>query len=50
MGSCNFSRIDDQELYINISDQLNQPLITVFGVNYNILNIAGGMAGVEYMT
>ncbi len=50
MGSCNFSRIDDQELYINISEQLNQPLITVFGVNYNILNIAGGMAGVEYMT
>ena len=47
-GSCNFSRIDDQELYINISDKLNEPMINVFGVNYNILNIAGGMAGVEY--
>lgn len=49
-GSCNFSRIDDQELYINISEQLSQPIITVFGINYNILNIAGGMAGVEYLT
>ena len=47
-GSCNFSRIDDQELYINISPKLNEPMINVFGVNYNILNIAGGMAGLEY--
>ncbi len=49
-GACNFSRIDDKELYINISDNIIQPIITVYGVNYNILNIAGGMAGVEYMT
>jgi hypothetical protein len=47
-GSCNFSRIDDQELYLHISNQLNQPMINVFGINYNILNIAGGMAGLEY--
>jgi len=48
-GSCNFSRIDSQELYMEISDKLIDPIITVFGVNYNILNIAGGMAGVEYV-
>lgn len=47
-GSCNFSRIDDKELYIRISDQLKEPFINVFAINYNILNIAGGMAGVEY--
>jgi hypothetical protein len=47
-GSCNFSRIDDQEIYMNISDKLIDPIINVFATNYNILNIAGGMAGVEY--
>ena len=47
-GSCNFSRIDNQVLYLEISDQLIDPIITVFATNYNILNIAGGMAGVEY--
>lgn len=48
-GSCNFSRIDNQQLYFEISDKLIQPIITVFAVNYNILNIAGGMCGVEYV-
>jgi hypothetical protein len=47
-GSCNFSRIDNQILYLEISDQLIDPIITVFAVNYNIINIAGGMVGVEY--
>ena len=49
-GSCNFSRIDSQVLYMEISDQLIDPIITIFATNYNILNIAGGMAGVEYTT
>jgi hypothetical protein len=48
-GSCNFSRIDSQEIYMEISDQLIEPIITFFAVNYNILNIAGGMAGLEYI-
>ena len=48
-GSCNFSRIDNQQLYFEISDQLIQPIITVFAVNYNILNISGGMCGIEYV-
>ena len=47
-GSCNFSRIDNQVLYLEISDQLIDPIITVFATNYNIINIAGGMIGVEY--
>ena len=48
-GTCNFSRIDNQQLYFEISDQLIQPIITVFAVNYNIFNIAGGMGGLEYV-
>jgi len=47
-GSCNFSRIDNQVIYMEISDQLIDPIITVFATNYNIINIAGGMVGVEY--
>ncbi len=48
-GTCNFSRIDSQELHIKISDELIDPIITIFAVNVNILNIAAGMAGVEYV-
>jgi hypothetical protein len=47
-GTCNFSRIDSQVLYMEISDQLIDPIISVFATNYNILNISGGMCGVEY--
>ena len=49
-GTCNFSRIDNQQIYMQISDKLVDPIITVFAVNYNILNIAGGMGGLEYLT
>ena len=49
-GACNFSRIDSQMLYLEISDQLIDPIITIFASNYNILNISGGMAGIEYTT
>ena len=47
-GSCNFSRIDNQQLQLKISDELIDPIVQVFAVNYNILNISNGMAGVEY--
>jgi hypothetical protein len=47
-GSCNFSRIDNQILYLEVSDELIEPMITVFAVNYNILNISNGMTGIEY--
>jgi hypothetical protein len=47
-GSCNFSRIDNQQLHLKISDELIDPIIQIFAVNYNILNIANGMAGIEY--
>jgi hypothetical protein len=47
-GACNFSRIDSQMLYLEISDQLIDPIITIFASNYNILNISAGMTGLEY--
>ena len=47
-GACNFSRIDSQMLYLEISDQLIDPIITIFASNYNILNISGGLCGIEY--
>ena len=47
-GACTFSRIDSQMLYLEISDQLIDPIITIFASNYNILNISGGLCGIEY--
>ena len=49
-GTANFSRIDNQQIYMKISDKLIDPMLTVFAVNYNILNVAAGRAGIEYMT
>jgi hypothetical protein len=47
-GTCNFSRIDNQVLYLQVSAELVDPIITIFAINYNVLNIASGMAGIEY--
>ena len=47
-GTCNFSRIDNSVLQMNLSEDLINPIIQIFAVNYNILNISEGMAGIEY--
>ena len=47
-GTCNFSRIDSSILQMRLSEELVKPIIQIFAVNYNILNIANGMAGIEY--
>lgn len=47
-GTCNFSRIDNKHLVVELSKELIDPIITVFAVNYNILQIEGGMAGIAY--
>ena len=49
-GTCNFSRIDNANLLLHINADLIDPILTIFAVNYNILNISAGMAGVEYAT
>ena len=54
-GTCNFSRIDNADLFMKfVSDRnndsfLKKPTVTVFAINYNVLQIASGMAGLAYM-
>ena len=54
-GSCNFSKIDNAQLQVSLSDNaLNKTYntgfanIRVFAVNYNILRIMSGMGGLAY--
>lgn len=53
-GTCNFSRIDTATLVINmagsvvVDDGVNAWNIRVYAVNYNILRIMSGMAGLAY--
>jgi hypothetical protein len=47
-GACNMSAFSSKQMYLNISPELVDPIITVYAVSYNILNIFDGLAGVEY--
>lgn len=47
-GACNMSAFSSKQLYVNISPELIDPIITIYGLNYNILNIFEGLAGIEY--
>ena len=47
-GTCNFSRIDSSILELNLSEDLEKPIIQIFAVSYNIFNISEGMGGIEY--
>jgi len=53
-GACNFSRIDNANLFIKLvgddtNGYMNNPQITLFAINYNVLQIASGMAGLAYV-
>lgn len=52
-GTCNFSRIDNADLVMKLvnenNDFLSNPRVILFATNYNILQIASGMAGLAYM-
>ena len=45
-GTCNFSRIDNASLYFTA--RTGSSTIKVFAINYNILRIMSGMAGLAY--
>jgi hypothetical protein len=45
-GSCNFSRIDNKVMYLKLSDNVKS--IKVWALNYNVLRIMSGMAGLAY--
>ena len=53
-GTCNFSRIGEPYLYIELKEEVknnivNDPIIiSAYAVNYNILRIRSGMAGIAF--
>ena len=49
-GSCNFSKIDNPLLILNLNDSaINREIyIEVYGVNYNIFQIKNGLGGLLY--
>ena len=53
-GTCNFSRIDNANFMIklvgdNVNGYMKDPKIMLFALNYNVLQIASGMAGLAYV-
>jgi hypothetical protein len=44
-GTCNFSRLDNSQLSLSNSTLTN---LTVYAVNYNILRIKSGLAGILF--
>jgi hypothetical protein len=49
-GTCNFSRIDNAQLRLNLAngDDANGREVQVYAVNYNVLRIMSGMGGLAY--
>ena len=47
-GVCNFSRIDNAELFLELSPEIPKGMIRIYAVNFNILRFENGMAGLEY--
>ena len=48
-GTCNFSRLDNSNLNLTFdSNNTEESEIKVYGVNYNVLRVMSGMAGLAY--
>jgi len=47
-GSCNFSRIDNAVLTMNLSNSNEARSVKVYATNYNVLRIMSGMGGLAY--
>ena len=52
-GTCNMSRIDHANLYVNYDDyvmnNLTNTQVSVYTINYNILRIMNGLGGLAYI-
>ena len=48
-GSSNFSRFDIKQLQIEFADNMPACEVKIFAVNYNILRITQGLAGLAYL-
>ena len=47
-GTCNFSRIDNAQVALNMKANYTTPQMKMFAVNYNILRIQSGMGGLAF--
>jgi len=47
-GSCNFSRLDNAKLVIRGAEAADRPYMYVYAVNYNVLRIKDGLAGILF--
>ena len=47
-GSCNFSRLDNAKLVIRGAEAIDRPYVYVYAVNYNVLRIKDGLAGILF--
>jgi hypothetical protein len=47
-GTCNFSRIDNAQVSVQLKSNVLTPLQKLFAVNYNILRIQSGMGGLAF--
>jgi hypothetical protein len=47
-GTCNFSRIDNAQVAINMKGNYTTQLQKMFAINYNILRIQSGMGGLAF--
>jgi hypothetical protein len=47
-GTCNFSRIDNAQVSIQMKTACQTTLQKLFAVNYNILRIQSGMGGLAF--
>jgi hypothetical protein len=47
-GTCNFSRIDNAQVAINMKSGYSTTSQKMFAINYNILRIQSGMGGLAF--
>ena len=47
-GTCNFSRIDNANLFYTLNSGEGNRKLKIFGINYNILRVMSGMGGLAY--
>jgi hypothetical protein len=47
-GTCNFSRIDNAQVSVQLKSASSATLQKLFAVNYNILRIQSGMGGLAF--
>ena len=47
-GSCNFSKIDNAVLSLDMVPNIPDGMVNVYAINYNILRIQNGMAGIMF--